>query len=150
MKRSDRILGGLLLLGAAVTIAYWVNYFVAGDVRVVPDLWYSAFEDAFPVADGWMSVCVIAAGIGFWRGKRSAPLFGLMAGSALMYLAAIDITFNVERGLYRLLPASGPMVTEAIINAASLALGIITLVMCWARLREAGSGKREAGETTAS
>jgi hypothetical protein len=73
MTRSDRILSLLLLLGAAVTIAYWVNYFVAGDVRVVPDLWYSAFEDAFPVADGWMSICMIAGGVGFWRGRRSAP-----------------------------------------------------------------------------
>jgi len=133
MKRSDRILGSLLLLGAVVTIAYWANYFVAGDVRVVPDLWYSAFEDAFPVADAWMSVCLIGAGIGFWRGKRSAPFFGLMAGSALLYLAALDITFNVERGLYALLPASGAMVTEAVINMASLALGITTVAMCWRR-----------------
>jgi hypothetical protein len=133
MNRSDRILSGLLLLGALVTVAYWVNYFVAGHVRVVPDLWYSAFEDAFPVADGWMSICMIAAGIGLWRGRPSAPLFGLMAGNALVYLAALDITFNVERGLYKLLPASGPMVTEAIINAASLALGVATLVMCWRR-----------------
>jgi len=133
MQRSDRILGSLLLLGAAVTIAYWVNYVVAGDVRVVPDLWYSAFEDAFPVADGWMSLCLIGAGIGFWRGKRSAPFFGLMAGSALLYLSAMDITFNVERGLYRLLFASGAMVTEALINVASLTLGITTVTMCWRR-----------------
>ena len=133
MKLSDRILSVLLLLGAVVTIAYWTNYFVAGDVRVVPDLWYSAFEDAFPVADGWMSICMIAAGIGLWRGKRSAPLFGLMAGSALLYLAAMDITFNVQRGLYGFLPASGAMVTETIINVASLALGITTLTMCWRR-----------------
>src|SRR5262245_4333651 len=133
MKRSDRILGAVLLLGAAVTIAYWVNYFIAGDVRVVPDLWYSAFEDAFPVADGWMTLCLIGAGVGFWRGKRSAPFFGLMAGSALLYLAALDITFNVERGLYALLPASGPMETEALINVASLALGITTVTICWRR-----------------
>jgi len=133
MKRTDRILGSLLLLGAAVTIAYWVNYFVAGDVRVVPDLWYTAFEDAFPVADGWMSVCLIGAGLGLWRGQRSAPFFGLMAGSALLYLAGLDITFNVERGLYALLPASGPMVTEALINVASLALGVTTVAMCWRR-----------------
>ena len=133
MKRTDRILGSLLLLGAAATIAYWVNYFVAGDVRVVPDLWYRAFEDAFPVADGWMSVCLIGAGIGFFRGRRSAPFFGLMAGSALLYLAVLDITFNVERGLYALLPASGPMVTEALINVASLALGVTTVAMCWRR-----------------
>ena len=140
MKRSDRILGSLLLLGAAVTIAYWVNYFIAGDVRVVPDLWYSAFEDAFPVADGWMCLCMIGAGIRFWRRKRSAPFFGLMAGSALLYLAAIDITFNVERGLYRLLPASGAMVTEALINVASLALGITTVTLCWRRALAMTSG----------
>jgi hypothetical protein len=56
-----------------------------------------------------------------------------MAGSALLYLAALDITFNVERGLYALLPASGAMVTEAVINMASLALGITTVAMCWRR-----------------
>lgn len=132
-RRSDQILGSLLLLGAAVTIAYWTNYFIAGDVRVVPELWYSAFEDAFPVADGWMSLCMIGGGIGFWRDKRSAPLFGLMAGSALLYLAAIDITFNLERGLYALLPTSGAMITEALINVASLALGIATTAVCWRR-----------------
>jgi hypothetical protein len=54
-------------------------------------------------------------------------------GSALIYLAAIDITFNVERGVYRLLPASGAMVTEAVINVASLALGITTVTLCWRR-----------------
>ena len=145
MKRSDRILSALLLLGAAVTIAYWVNYFVAGDVRVVPDLWYSAYEGAFPMADGWMTVCLIGAGIGFWRGTRSAPFFGLMAGSALLYLAALDITFNVERGLYALLPASGPMVTETIINVASLALGIVTVRMCWRR-----AGVRSGGQMRGS
>jgi hypothetical protein len=140
MKRSDRILSSVLLLGAAVTIAYWVNYFVAGDVRVVPDLWYSAFEDAFPMADGWMCLCLIGAGIGFWRGKRSAPFFGLMAGSALLYLAAMDITFNVEHGLYGLLPASGPMAIEALINVASLALGITTVTLCWRRALAMTSG----------
>jgi uncharacterized membrane protein (DUF2068 family) len=80
-----------------------------------------------------MYVCLIGAGLGLWRGQRSAPFFGLMAGSALLYLAVLDITFNVERGLYALLPASGPMVTEALINVASLALGVTTVAMCWRR-----------------
>ena len=69
MKRSDRILSALLLLGAAVTIAYWINYVVAGDVRVVPDLWYSAFEDAFPIADGWMGLAARAGND--WRCGRA-------------------------------------------------------------------------------
>jgi len=126
-----RILAALLILGAIVTLAYWANYFIAGDVRVLPDYWYGAFEDSFPVADGWMAVCMLLAGTGLWRGTPNGARFGLMAGSALVYLAAMDITFNVEHGLYALLPKSGPMLTEAWINASSLGLGVATLVMCW-------------------
>ena len=126
-----KMLSALLILGAVVTLAYWLNYFIAGDVRVLPDYWYGAFEDAFPVADGWMALCMLLAGIGLWRGTRTGALFGLMAGSALLYLAAMDITFNVEHGLYSLLPKSGPMFTEAWINVSSLGLGIATLLMSW-------------------
>jgi hypothetical protein len=133
MKVSDRILSGLLILGAVVTLAYWLNYFIAGDVWVLPDAWYNAFEDAFPVADGWMALCMLVAGIGLWRRERFGALFGLMAGSALIYLAAMDITFNVEHGLYAMLPDSGAMITEAVINATSLGLGVATLLMCWRR-----------------
>jgi hypothetical protein len=130
-----KTLGALLVVGALVTLAYWVNYFLFGDVRVLPDYWYSAFEDSFPVADGWMAVAMIFAGVGLWRGTRAGALWGLIAGSALIYLAAMDITFNVEHGLYALLPGSGPMVTEACINASSFILGIATLVASWRMAR---------------
>ncbi len=128
-----KILSTLLILGAVITVAYWLNYFLAGDVRVLPDYWYSAFEDSFPTADGWMAFTMLLAGIGLWRGRREGALFGLMAGSALIYLAAMDITFNIEHGLYALLPKSGPMLTETIINATSLGLGIATLLASWRR-----------------
>jgi hypothetical protein len=131
LATAMKLLAALLILGAVVTLAYWLNYFIAGDVRVLPDYWYSAFEDSFPVADGWMALCMLFAGIGLWRGTRTGALFGLMAGSALLYLAGMDITFNVEHGLYALLPKSGPMLTEAWINASSLGLGIATLLMSW-------------------
>jgi hypothetical protein len=78
-----------------------------------------------------MALCMLAAGIGLWRGTRNGALSGLMAGSALLYLAAMDITFNVEHGLYALLPASGAMITETWINASSLGLGIATLALSW-------------------
>lgn len=135
-----KILASVLILGAVVTLAYWANYFIAGDVRVLPDYWYSAFEDAFPVADGWMALCMLAAGIGLWRGSRAGALAGLMAGSALVYLAAMDITFNVEHGLYGLLPKSGAMWTETWINASSLGLGLATLIMSWRAAMRSSSG----------
>jgi hypothetical protein len=135
-----KVLATLLILGAVITVAYWANYFVAGDVRVLSDTWYTAFEDSFPAADGWMALCMFIAGIGLWRGTRNGALWGLMAGSALLYLAAMDITFNIERGLYALLPKSGPMITEAWINASSLALGIATLAMSWRAATRSPSG----------
>ncbi|HEY4939933.1 MAG TPA: hypothetical protein VII56_00775 [Rhizomicrobium sp.] len=134
-----KILATLLILGAVVTVAYWTNYLIAGDVRVLPDYWYGAFEDAFPVADLWMALCMFVAGIGLWRGARSGALFGLMAGSALIYLAAMDITFNVEHGLYALLPRSGAMIAETVINASSLGLGVATLLMSWRRAAKRSS-----------
>ena len=135
-----KILAALLVLGAAVTVAYWVNYFAVGDVRVLSDTWYTTFEDAFPVADGWMALCMAIAGVGLWRGTHNGALWGLMAGSALLYLAGMDITFNVEHGLYALLPKSGPMLTEAWINASSLGLGIATVLVSWRAATRSPSG----------
>ena len=129
----QRLLATLLILGAIVTVAYWANYFIAGDVRVLPDYWYGAFEDSFPVADGWMALCMFAAGIGLWRDSHNGALFGLMAGSALIYLASMDITFNVEHGLYALMTQSSAMLTEASINATSVMLGVATLLVSWRR-----------------
>jgi hypothetical protein len=76
---------------------------------------------------------MLFAGIGLWHGTRDGARFGLMAGSALIYLAAMDITFNIEHGLYAMLPGSGAMIAEACINLTSLGLGIAALIMSWRR-----------------
>ena len=60
---------------------------------------------------------------------KSTPLVGQgetsrIAGSATLYLAAIDITFDVENGLYALVAHSDPMKFELVINLhAAKALG---------------------------
>jgi hypothetical protein len=52
----------------------------------------------------------------------------------------MDITFNVEHGLYALLPKSGAMWTETWINASSLGLGLATLIMSWRAVTRSASG----------
>lgn len=128
-----RILPILLILTALVTVIYWVIYFTGGAVRVVNAPWYTAFESSFPVADAWLAITAYAAGIGMWRGDGWGARFGLLAGSALLYLAALDITFNIENGLYARLPGSGPMWFEAVINVWSLGLGVATIAASWKR-----------------
>ena len=135
MKLGERILGALLVLGALVTAAYWCSYFSGGDVMVLRERWYTAFESSFPVADGWMALCMLLSGIGFLLRRRSAALFGLMAGSALLYLAAMDITFDVENGMYALGRTNDAMKFEMFINITTVLLGLVTLAVSWAKLR---------------
>jgi hypothetical protein len=134
MKIADRALAALLLISAAVTAFYWWSYFTGGDVMVLQDRWYTAFESSFPVADGWMALCMAVAGIGLFMDRAWGPRFGLMAGSALLYLAAMDITFDVENGMYALAAANDAMKFEAFINASSVILGVWTLLASWRRL----------------
>ena len=130
---ARRGLGVGLILTAVVTVAYWADYFTSAEVAVVPARWYTAFESSFPVADAWMALTSLLAGIAFWRGSANAGRFGLLAGSALIYLAAMDITFNLENGLYPLARASNAMRFEMLINAWSLVFGAVVITASWRR-----------------
>lgn len=134
MRLGERILGALLILTAAVTAYYWWSYFTGGDVMVLHDRWYTAFESSFPVADGWMALCSLIAGIGLFAGMRLAAPFGLMAASALLYLAAMDITFDVENHMYALAAANEAMKFEIFINLSCVILGLWTLAISWRKL----------------
>jgi hypothetical protein len=134
MKIASRVLSVLLTIGAAVTACYWWSYFTGGDVMVSREPWYTAFESSFPVADGWMALCMLIAGIGLWSGRRWGAAFGLMAGSALLYLAAMDITFDVENKMYALARTNDAMKFEIFINATTVVLGIATLILSWRTL----------------
>ena len=134
MVITNRILAASLIIGAIVTVYYWYSYFTGGDVMVLRDRWYTAFESSFPVADGWMALCMLAAGIGLWTRKPWGPRFGLMAGATLLYLAAMDVTFDVGNRMYALAPVNDAMKFEIFINAASALLGFATLAVSWRRL----------------
>lgn len=121
----DRVLGVLLLVTAVVTVGYWVDFFVRGTVQVVEEEWYLRFERAFPVADGFMALAALLAGIGLLQGADYGVAFGLVAGGALLFLGLMDVTFNVQNGLFALLPRSAPMWAELVINVWSLVLGTV-------------------------
>lgn len=130
---ARRALGVVLIVGAAVTALYWWSYFNAGDVMVSHERWYTAFEDAFPFADGWMALCMTGAGFGLVQDRSWGPPLGLLAGSALIFLTAMDVTFNVQNGLYALAAESDAMKAEIAINVATALLGAWTIAACWPR-----------------
>jgi hypothetical protein len=134
MRIGDKILSALLIIGALVTAFYWWSYFTGGDVMVLHDRWYTAFESSFPIADGWMALCMFGAGIGLWTGTSWGAKLGLLAGSALIYLAAMDITFDVENGMYALAGSNDAMKFEVFINVTTLILGLWTILASWRRV----------------
>jgi hypothetical protein len=135
MGYAVRALAALLVLGALVTTFYWWSYFTGGDVMVSNERWYTAFESSFPIADGWMALCMFAAGIGLWSGRSWGARMGLLAGSALIYLAAMDITFDVENGMYPLASTNDAMKFEIFINVTTLILGAWTVLASWRHAR---------------
>jgi hypothetical protein len=134
---ARRILGVLLIVGAIVTGLYWWSYFSGGDVMTTHERWYTAFESSFPVADGWMALCMAAAGAGLIANRPWASQLGLMAGSTLIYLTCMDVTFNVENGMYTLAATNDAMKFEIFINLTTAVLGVWTLIASWPR-RSAG------------
>lgn len=134
---ANRILGVLLIVGAIVTGFYWWSYFSGGDVMASHERWYTAFESSFPIADAWMALCMAAAGAGLLSKRGWGLPLGLMAGSALIYLAAIDTTFNVENGMYALAANSDAVRFEIFINVTTAILGVWTIFACWPRARDA-------------
>jgi hypothetical protein len=119
----DFLLGLTLLVTAVVTVAYWVDFFFSGTVQAVQDEAYLRFERAFPVADAWVAVCSVVAAVGLFTRSDYGTLFGLLAAGALVFLGLIDLTYNLENGMFRLLPGSVQMWVETVIIAWSLALG---------------------------
>jgi uncharacterized membrane protein (DUF2068 family) len=134
MRIADRILSVALFAASFGNLYYWYRHFMGGSDAIATNAhWYTTFESSFPVADAWMTACAVLAGIGLWLGRSWGARFGLMAASAFFYLAAMDITFNIENGMYVLFASNEAIRYEVLINAICIILGTWTLIVSWRR-----------------
>ena len=119
----DTVLAVLLTITAVATAAYWIDFFVRGTVQAGEEDWYLRFERAFPAADAWMAAACAVAAVGLFAGASYGVAFGLAGAGGLVFLGLLDVSFNVQNGLYRRLPASGQMWAELVINVWSIGVG---------------------------
>jgi len=63
-----------------------------------------------------MATCALLGAVGLLTEQTYGLLFSLLAASSLIFLALMDITFNVENKLYRLVGTSREMALELLIN----------------------------------
>ncbi|MEM3832419.1 MAG: hypothetical protein QW128_02310 [Thermoprotei archaeon] len=79
----------------------------------------------------YMAFSSLIAGIGILKRKIWGFIFALLASSALVFLALMDITFNIQNNLYELLSSSIEMQFETLINIYTLTLGITAPIILW-------------------
>jgi len=78
----------VLLAVALLVAAYWLAHrsLVASDTR---------FEDAFPLADAWLALCLVAASFCLMTARRAALFWLLAGGGAGLYLFAMDLQHGI-------------------------------------------------------
>lgn len=121
-------LSALLIITALATICYWADFYIRGGVHVIKEDWYLKFERAFPPADLWMSACALIGAAGLLTGQPYGLVFALLAAGSLLFLALMDITFNIQNNLYPLIATSSQMKFELLINLWTLGLGAALIV----------------------
>jgi hypothetical protein len=129
---SDRAHALLMLVAAVGTTAYWVAYFTNGATQVRADAEYLAFEDAFPLADGWMTLCFLLGARGLWRGHASGVRWGLCAGSAMIFLGCMGLLYDLQHGHFRG-PPSPALLAEVVVLTYCFTFGPFTLIRLWRR-----------------
>jgi uncharacterized membrane protein (DUF2068 family) len=127
------VAAGYLSVVAALTTLYWIDFFTSGGVHVRDDAVYLAFEKAFPLADAWMAACSLLGAIGLWRRRSWGLLFGLLAASAQIFLACMDVLFNLNEGNYAI--ASAAMAAEILINVGLLIGAPLLIAFLWRQRR---------------
>jgi hypothetical protein len=114
----------VLWMAAIITPIYWIVFFASGSLTPAPTDVGLRFELAFPGADLWLALAAALGAIGLRRRWRIGYPMAIAAASAMLYLALMDITFDLENGVYLL--ERGQVAVEIAINVLCVA-GAATL-----------------------
>lgn len=122
----------LMAFFAAFTVLFWILWFgdrslLASNTRPA----YYEFENAFPAADGWLAFAWAIAAFTLRKARPSALLWLIASGSAAIYLAGMDILYDLEHAIWWRSGAGGMI--EALINLVSIGSGVYLITWSWAR-----------------
>ncbi len=130
--RTAKIIGVSEILFAAGIILFWVEFFVQGPGDFSDSRFqeiYLTYEKSFPAADGLLAVLLVCGGVGLWRRAPAGWFFSVMAGSMLIFLGILDISFNLRQGIYLLFPEK--TLLNLGLNAICLAGGVFYAWSAW-------------------
>lgn len=113
-------------------VSFWIAFFTTDLISIDdPHLKeiYLAFESAFPVPDVYLSIVLTIGGIGLLRKRSYGDFFSLMGGASLIFLGLLDISFNIQHGIYLTGVAEGIM--NILINLLCFGGGIFLVLIIW-------------------
>jgi hypothetical protein len=137
-ERGRRRVASALLAGATLLVLYWAAWLLdrtllAADTRPA----YYEFESAFFLADVWLATCLVAGARALTARRSSALLWLLAAGGAGGFLAAVDVLYNLQHGVWF---ASQRGLTELVRNLATGAGTVGLFTWAWPRRAELLAG----------
>jgi hypothetical protein len=113
-------------------VSFWIAFFTTDLISIDdPHLKeiYLAFESAFPVPDVYLSIVLTIGGVGLLRKRSYGYFFSLMGGASLIFLGLLDISFNIQHGIYLTGVAEGIM--NILINLLCFGGGIFLVLIIW-------------------
>ena len=130
-QRSRRAMATLLLVAALLIVAYWLAWLTHRSlVASETSLAYNQFEDAFPLADAWLALCLVAASFCLVTSRRAAVFWLLAGGGAGVYLFCMDVLYDLQHGVWG---KGGNGVMELLVNLLTLGLSLFVLRWTWVR-----------------
>jgi hypothetical protein len=121
-----------LLAAAGLLLAYWIAWYAGGRSWLASSTRpaYVEFENAFPLADAWLAACALLAAEALLQERRSALLWLLAGGGAGLYLAGMDVLYDLEHGIWF---GGGGGLIELGINVVTVWASVATLRWAWRR-----------------
>jgi hypothetical protein len=140
MKRPQEanLLIGIGIFGALAICLYWVAWYAvpsliqARSPEAQDYAIYVNFEQAFPLADGWLAVAVLLGVAGLWKMRDWGFLFMLVVGGSAIFLGLMDLLYDLEHQMF--VPLTSEATIELIIVILEFLLGILVIYLAW-RLR---------------
>jgi hypothetical protein len=118
-----------LIITSGMLVSYWVLWFAdRGIVASDHTAEYIGFEQSFPLADAWLLAALLAAAIQLWRRRPSTLMWVFAVGGAGVYLAALDVLYDLQHGIYTR-PQGGAI--ELAINIVTALSSVSIMTFGW-------------------
>lgn len=127
--KIKKLLIALSFLTGIFTITYWISVFtgIFPVEEIIPG--YKIWFMAFPVADLWIAISSLLAGVLLIKRNEKAVLFGIAAGSSLLFLGLYALTYGINTGLIFNLNADE--IIEILIKVYSITVGALFMTYFW-------------------